>query len=168
MHTRQFPPTDPTGTKHPIWTASPSEGMRFDRAFVTNSICAPSRAVVLTGKHSHLNGQLTNGETFDGSQQTFPKLLQKAGYQTALFGKWHLKSSPTGFDSWEVLRGQGPYYNPLFLTPKGNKKIIGYTTDIITDRTLDWLKKERNSEQPFSFAPGTRLPIAIGCLHPNT
>ena len=86
-----------------------NEGMRFDRAFVTNSICAPSRAVVLTGKHSHLNGQLTNMETFDGSQQTFPKLLQKAGYQTALFGKWHLKSSPTGFDSWEVLRGQGPY-----------------------------------------------------------
>ena len=68
-----------------------NEGMRFDRAFVTNSICAPSRAVVLTGKHSHLNGQLTNKETFDGSQQTFPKLLQKAGYQTALFGKWHLK-----------------------------------------------------------------------------
>ena len=112
------------------------EGMRFDRAFVTNSICAPSRAVVLTGKHSHLNGQLTNRETFDGSQQTFPKLLQKAGYQTAIFGKWHLKSSPTGFDSWEVLRGQGPYYNPLFLTPKGNKNITGYTTDIITDLSL--------------------------------
>ena len=134
------------------------EGMRFDRAFVTNSICAPSRAVVLTGKHSHLNGQLTNGETFDGSQQTFPKLLQKAGYQTALFGKWHLKSSPTGFDSWEVLRGQGPYYNPLFLTPKGNKNITGYTTDIITDRTLDWLKNKRDSEQPFFLCSWHKAP----------
>ena len=135
-----------------------NEGMRFDRAFVTNSICAPSRAVVLTGKHSHLNGQLTNGETFDGSQQTFPKLLQNEGYQTALFGKWHLKSSPTGFDFWEVLRGQGPYYNPLFLTPNGNKKVTGYTTDIITDRTLDWLKNERNMDQPFFLCSWHKAP----------
>ena len=73
-------------------------GMLFDRAFVTNSICAPSRAVILTGKHSHINGQLTNGQRFDGSQQTFPKLLQKNGYETAMIGKWHLKSDPTGFD----------------------------------------------------------------------
>ncbi len=135
-----------------------NEGMRFDRAFVTNSICAPSRAVVLTGKHSHLNGQLTNGQTFDGSQQTFPKLLQKAGYQTALFGKWHLKSKPTGFDSWQVLRGQGPYYNPLFRTPKGDRTTTGYTTDIITDRTLDWLKKERNPDQPFFLCSWHKAP----------
>lgn len=135
-----------------------NEGMRFDRAFVTNSICAPSRAVVLTGKHSHLNGQFTNKETFDGSQQTFPKLLQKAGYQTALFGKWHLKSSPTGFDSWEVLRGQGPYYNPLFLTKKGRKNITGYTTNIITDRTLNWLKNERDKEKPFFLCSWHKAP----------
>ena len=135
-----------------------NEGMRFDRAFVTNSICAPSRAVVLTGKHSHLNGQFTNKETFDGSQQTFSKLLRKAGYQTALFGKWHLKSSPTGFDSWEVLRGQGPYYNPLFLTKKGRKKITGYTTNIITDRTLNWLKNERDKEKPFFLCSWHKAP----------
>ena len=135
-----------------------NEGMRFDRAFVTNSICAPSRAVVLTGKHSHLNGQFTNKETFDGSQQTFPKLLRKAGYQTAIFGKWHLKSSPTGFDFWEVLRGQGPYYNPLFLTKKGRKKITGYTTNIITDRTLNWLKNERDKEKPFFLCSWHKAP----------
>jgi arylsulfatase A-like enzyme len=83
--------------------------MLFKRAFVTNSIHAPSRAVILTGKHSHLNGQLTNGQVFDGSQQTFPKLLRNHGYTTAIIGKWHLKSDPTGFDFWQVLQGQGPY-----------------------------------------------------------
>ena len=83
------------------------EGMLFRRCLVTNSICAPSRAVVLTGKYSHLNGQRTNKDTFDGTQQTMPKLMQKAGYQTAIVGKWHLKSTPTGFDHFEVLVGQG-------------------------------------------------------------
>jgi arylsulfatase A-like enzyme len=88
------------------------EGVRFDRCLVTNSICAPSRAVVLTGKYSHLNGQLNNFVTFDGEQMTFPKLLQQAGYETAIVGKWHLKSVPTGFDHHEVMRGQGHYYDP--------------------------------------------------------
>ena len=124
-------------------------GMLFDRAFVTNSICAPSRAVILTGKHSHINGQLTNGQAFDGSQQTFPKLLQKNGYETAMIGKWHLKSDPTGFDFWQVLQGQGPYYNPPMNSPDGVKKLIGYTTDIITDITLDWLKNHRDKQKPF-------------------
>ena len=124
------------------------EGMRFDRCFVTNSICGPSRAVILTGKYSHLNGFIRNGNTFDGSQQTVAKLLRKAGYETAMFGKWHLKSKPTGFDYFHVLIGQGPYYNPRMLTPEGRVKHTGYTTDIITDELLKWLKN-RSSDRPF-------------------
>ncbi len=125
------------------------EGMLFENCFCTNSICCPSRAVVLTGKHSHLNGVLDNGARFDGSQQTFPKLLQKAGYQTAIVGKWHLKSEPTGFDHFEVLYGQGPYYNPPIRTPEGRVKMTGYTTDIITDRALAFLKENRDIDKPF-------------------
>lgn len=124
------------------------EGMRFDHSLVTNSICAPSRAVVLTGKYSHLNGQRTNKDRFDGTQQTVPKLLRKAGYQTAIVGKWHLKSQPTGFDHYEVLKGQGQYYNPMLLTNGERVKHTGYTTDIITDRTIEWLES-RNEEKPF-------------------
>ena len=120
------------------------EGIRFDQCCVTNSICAPSRAVILTGKHSHLNGVRDNRARFDGSQQTFPKLLRGAGYTTAIYGKWHLKSEPTGFDSWEVLPGQGSYYNPDFRTPKGNVRITGYVTDIVTDKALEWLAAKRN------------------------
>ena len=125
------------------------EGMRFDNCLVTNSICGPSRAVILTGKYSHLNGFIRNGNTFDGSQQTFPKLLQQAGYQTAVIGKWHLKSDPTGFDHWEVLIGQGPYYNPPMIKNGKRVKYEGYTTDIITDLSLDWLKEKRDSSKPF-------------------
>ncbi len=134
------------------------DGMLFNRAFVTNSICAPSRAVILTGKHSHLNGQLTNGQKFDGSQQTFPKLLQNKGYQTAIIGKWHLKSDPTGFDFWQVLQGQGPYYNPPMNTAEGVKKITGYTTDVITDVTLDWLKNGRDKNKPFFVMSQHKAP----------
>ena len=133
------------------------DGMLFNRAFVTNSICAPSRAVILTGKHSHLNGQLTNGQRFDGQQQTFPKLLQKEGYQTAIIGKWHLKSDPTGFDFWQVLQGQGPYYNPSMNTAEGVKKITGYTTDVITDVTLNWLK-DRDQSKPFFVMSQHKAP----------
>jgi len=96
--------------------------MRFDRALVTNSICGTSRAVVLTGMYSHANGVLDNVGEFDGSQATFPKLLQAAGYETAAFGKWHLKSAPTGFDRWEVLPGQGHYYNPDLRTAGGTAR----------------------------------------------
>jgi arylsulfatase A-like enzyme len=129
------------------------EGMRFDRCYVTNSICGPCRAVILTGKYSHLNGFARNGDTFDGEQQTVAKLLQAAGYQTAMVGKWHLRSDPTGFDYWNVLIGQGPYYNPPMKTPGPDGKPVvvkhtGYTTDIITDHTLEWLKK-RDSARPF-------------------
>lgn len=127
------------------------EGMRFDRAFVTNSICGPSRAVILTGKYSHLNGFIDNAANawFNGRQQTAPKLLQAAGYQTAMVGKWHLNSDPTGFDYWQVLLGQGPYYNPAMKTAEGIVKHAGYTTDVITDVALDWLQNKRDKSRPF-------------------
>lgn len=125
------------------------EGVRFDNCLVTNSICAPSRAVVLTGKYSHLNGVTDNRFKFDGSQQTMPKLLQGVGYQTAIIGKWHLQSDPTGFDHWEVLPGQGNYYNPDFLTAAGRRRREGYVTEIITDLSLDWLKNGRDQSKPF-------------------
>ena len=134
------------------------EGMRFDRCFVTNAICGPSRAVVLTGKHSHLNGQITNGERFDGAQVTMPKLLRGGGYQTAIVGKWHLKTEPTGFDYWEVLIGQGPYYNPRMRTAGGIVKHEGYTTEIITDLALDWLKKKRDPKKPFMLMYQHKAP----------
>jgi len=124
------------------------EGMRFEHCCVTNSICEPSRAVILTGKCSHHNGVLDNRTQFDAGQQTFPKLLRKAGYQTAMIGKWHLKSSPTGFDYWNVLPGQGRYYNPTFIEMGERKKYQGYVTDITTDRALEWLEG-RESDKPF-------------------
>jgi arylsulfatase A-like enzyme len=125
------------------------EGMRFDRCLVPNSICGPSRATVLTGKYSHSNGFYNNTNSrFDGSQTTFPKLLHAAGYQTAIFGKWHLVSEPTGFDVWHILPGQGVYYNPPMLTPGGKVAHQGYVTDIITELSLDWLKK-RDRSRPF-------------------
>jgi arylsulfatase A-like enzyme len=125
------------------------EGVRFDRCYVTNSLCGPSRAVVLTGKHSHLNGFMRNGNRFNGSQQTFPKLLQKAGYQTAVVGKWHLRSEPTGFDYWNILIGQGSYYNPPMIENGKRQKNVGYTTDLITDKALAWLKRGRDQDKPF-------------------
>src|SRR5437016_2251583 len=126
------------------------EGMRFDRCLVTNSLCGPSRACILTGKYSHLNGFYNNTNSrFDGSQVTFPKLLQAAGYQTAIIGKWHLVSDPTGFNHWEILPGQGAYYNPTMILNGKQVKCEGYTTDIITDHTLDWLKNERDPNKPF-------------------
>lgn len=134
-----------------------AEGMLFRKCYVTNSICGPSRAVVLTGKYSHLNGFQVNGDTFDGSQQTAPKLLQKAGYQTAVVGKWHLKSVPTGFDHFEVLKGQGQYYNPGLLTNGEMVAHEGYTTDIITDRSIDWLEN-RDKEKPFFLMSQHKAP----------
>jgi arylsulfatase A-like enzyme len=125
------------------------EGMRFDRCVVPNSICGPSRATVLTGKYSHANGFYNNTNSkFDGSQVTFPKLLRGAGYQTAIVGKWHLITDPTGFDFWQILPGQGAYYNPP-MTKNGEKvKLEGYTTDLITDVALDWMKN-RDKTKPF-------------------
>lgn len=134
------------------------QGVRFDRAFVTNSICAPSRAVILTGLHSHLNGVPTNREEFDGAQLTFPKLLTGAGYSTAMIGKWHLKSRPTGFDHYEVLIGQGPYYNPRMIRDGETVEHEGYTTDIITDLALDWLREGRDERKPFLLMVQHKAP----------
>ncbi|MFM7738118.1 MAG: sulfatase-like hydrolase/transferase, partial [Planctomycetota bacterium] len=133
-------------------------GMRFDRCLVTNSICGPSRATILSGKYSHLNGFRQNGDRFDGSQVTFPKLLQQVGYQTAVIGKWHLASEPTGFDKWMVLPDQGQYYNPDFLVPDGKTKLPGYCTEIITERSLQWLDQERDKQKPFLLMVQHKAP----------
>jgi arylsulfatase A-like enzyme len=135
-------------------------GMRFNRCLVTNSISGPCRAVILTGKYSHLNGFLTNEgqKPFDGSQQTFPKLLQKAGYNTAMIGKWHLMSDPTGFDHWDVLPGQGFYYNPDFINSKGRYPTQGYVTEIITEKSLIWLKEATASGKPFMLMMHHKAP----------
>lgn len=134
------------------------EGMIFRNSFCTNSICAPSRAVIQTGKHSHLNGVIDNREVFDSAQVTFPKLLRQGGYQTAMIGKWHLKSEPVGFDFWKVLPGQGNYYNPDFRTPDGMERIEGYVTDIVTDVSLEWLEKGRDKTKPFMLMTQQKAP----------
>jgi len=135
-----------------------NEGILFKQCYVTNSICGPQRAVIQTGKYSHLNGFIRNDNTFNGDQQTFPKLLQQAGYQTAVVGKWHLKSKPQGFDYFEVLKGQGPYYNPPMLTADGTVNHTGYTTDIISDLTLKWFKEERDPDKPFMLMTQHKAP----------
>ena len=138
--------------KTPNLDSIANEGMRFDRCYVTNSLCGPSRATILTGKHSHANGFYANsrGQVFDGSQTTFPKVLQANGYQTALVGKWHLVSHPTGFDFWEIQQGQGLYYNPIFIGMDGKKfRRQGYNSDLVVDRALWWLKEKRDPSKPF-------------------
>lgn len=136
-----------------------AQGMMFTRCLVPNSICGPSRATVLTGKYSHMNGYYSNvaGHPFDGAQQTFPKLLQKAGYQTALIGKWHLESDPTGFNHWEILPGQGIYYNPPMIRDGEKVKHKGYATDLITDLSLEWLRK-RDKSKPFLLMTQHKAP----------
>ena len=125
------------------------EGAIFTRACVTNSICAPSRAVLLTGKHSFINGKVDNVQPFDWEQDNFPKLLQANGYQTAMIGKIHLDGLPTGFDFSMVLPGQGHYYNPDFLVNGEKQRFEGYCTEIITETMLDWLKNKRDPNKPF-------------------
>lgn len=125
------------------------EGMLFTNACVTNSICAPSRATILTGKHAHIHGKIDNVFPFDTTNVTFPQLFQKAGYQTAMFGKLHFGNNPKGFDEFMILPDQGDYYNPDFSTSKGDTTIIGYVTDVITDLTLDWLGNRREKDKPF-------------------
>jgi arylsulfatase A-like enzyme len=129
------------------------DGVRFTRSFVANSLSGPSRACMITGKHSHANGFTDNTNcVFDGSQQTMPKLLQKAGYQTAIIGKWHLESLPTGFDYWEILPGQGHYYQPQFIHMNGDTIVEnGYVTNLITDKAIDWMQHKRDKSRPFAL-----------------
>lgn len=157
---------------HPISQLAPTpnidriakDGALFKNNFCTNSICGPSRAVVLTGKFSHINGFKMNGNRFDGSQQTFPKLLQKAGYNTAVIGKWHLHGNPEGFDYWHILKDQGNYYNPDFISLNPTTKqadttqIEGYATDIITEDGLAYLKRVKDSDKPFMLMLQHKAP----------
>ena len=133
------------------------EGVQFINSFVSNSISSPSRAVLLTGKHSHLNGVINNREPFDSTQVTFPKLLRDAGYQTAMIGKWHLKTQPTGFDYWKMLPGQGDYYNPDFIEMGEKVRAKGHSTNLITDFSIEWLEK-RDHDQPFSLMVHFKAP----------
>lgn len=151
-HTRQMMSCyDDSHIETPNLDRIAENGVIFRNAYVANSISGPSRACLLTGKHSHKNGKLDNITSFDGSQQTVQQLLKQGGYQTAMIGKWHLDSEPTHFDHWEILPGQGRYYNPDFITDEGRKHYQGYVTNIITDMSLEWLMKERDSERPFAL-----------------
>ncbi|PZE22240.1 sulfatase family protein [Paenibacillus xerothermodurans] len=138
-----------------------NEGARFDNCFCTNSICAPSRATILTGVYNHINGVKTLGDDLDGRQVTFPKLLKEDGYQTAIIGKWHLghggNYDPTGFDYWNVLPDQGDYHDPEFINMSIRTRYTGYVTDIITDMSLDWIK-QRDPERPFMLMCHHKAP----------
>lgn len=133
-------------------------GAIFQNSFVTNSICGPSRAVILTGKHSHINGFRQNGDHFNGSQPTLPKMLKQSGYETAVFGKWHLHGYPEGFDHWKIIVDQGNYYNPDFIDNGDTTRIEGYATDIITEDALHWLKQERTDSLPFFLMVQHKAP----------
>ncbi|WP_286813742.1 MULTISPECIES: sulfatase family protein [unclassified Maribacter] len=133
-------------------------GAIFQNSFVTNSICGPSRAVILTGKHSHINGFRQNGDHFNGSQPTLPKMLQQSGYNTAVFGKWHLHGYPEGFDDWKIIVDQGNYYNPDFIEHGDTTRIEGYATDIITNDALQWLQQDRTDSLPFFLMVQHKAP----------
>lgn len=135
------------------------EGALYQNMFCTNSLCAPSRATMLTGKFSHKNGHKDNLTQFDAGQNMYPKYLQAAGYQTSWIGKWHLQTIPQYFDYWSVLPGQGAYYNPDFIEP-GDKtvRVEGYATDVITDKALRWLNHDRDDSKPFCLVIGHKCP----------
>ncbi|WP_300437466.1 sulfatase [Christiangramia sp.] len=151
---------------HPVSKKAPTpnidrianNGAKFLNNFCTNSICGPSRAVILTGKFSHINGFRMNGEVFDGSQPTLPKFLKEAGYQTAIVGKWHLHGRPQGFDYWNILNDQGNYYNPEFIHANDTSIVNGYATDIITDMGINWMEEKRKKDEPFFLMVHHKAP----------
>ncbi len=140
-------------------------GMRLDNCFCTNSICTPSRAAILAGTYNHVNGVTTLATKMDNRLNTYPKVLRSEGYQTAIFGKWHLgigpEHCPTGFDDWAVLPDQGLYHEPefIFQGPDGGDRrgLRGYVTDLITDLCLDWLK-DRDTDRPFCLMCHHKAP----------
>ena len=134
-----------------------AEGMLFENSFCGNSICTPSRATVMTGLHSHKNGIVNLGGALDPNRPTWPKKLQQSGYTTAVFGKWHMKTKPTGFDAWEVFRGQGSYYNPDLYSAEGRRQVQGHSTDVVTDHALEWLEK-RDQNRPFALLIQHKAP----------
>src|SRR5690349_168775 len=134
-----------------------NQGVRLTNCFCTNSICTPSRASILTGQYSNKNGVYTLNDAIDPNRDNVAKQMQQAGYQTAMIGKWHLKTDPTGFDYWNILPGQGVYYDPIFLTAAGKKKYEGYCTDLIGDFSIDWLK-QRDRKKPFFLMSHHKAP----------
>lgn len=142
----------------PVIDKLAKEGMLFEKSFCSNSICGPSRAVILSGKHSHKNGFMNNGNSFNWNQQIFPKILRKNGYQTAIYGKSHLKGKPQGFDDWAVLPGQGLYYNPDMIFADGKRRIDGYCTDVVTNLAVNWLKNKRDKNKPFMLMVQHKAP----------
>ncbi len=157
------------------------EGVRFDRCYVTNALCGPARAVIQTGKYSHKNGFRGNNNTFDGNQQTFPKIMRQNGYQTAIIGKWHLGTDPQGFDYFDVMEGQGEYYNPYMIKGNatgrtGTRNENGYNSDVVADLAMGWLTDDRDKNKPFmlmmqfkathrGWAPGLEITICLIMLH---
>ncbi len=153
---------------HPVSQLAPTpnidriakRGALFANSFVTNSLCGPSRAAMLTGKFGNKNGFNKNGEKFDNTQWNWPRALAESGYQTAIVGKWHLNRAPTDmkFDYWKVIDDQGEYYNPDLITPEGMTRVEGYATDLITQDSLDWLKTKRNPDKPFALMIHHKAP----------
>ncbi len=151
---------------HPLSKLAPTpnidriarDGALFLRNYCTNSLCGPSRATILTGKFSNENGFRMNGDQFDGSQITLPKVLQENGYNTAIIGKWHLGTTPTGFNYYDILNDQGHYYNPDFISNGDTTRVQGYTTDLITEKSIDWIQKQKDSSKPFFLMVHHKAP----------
>lgn len=151
---------------HPISKLAPTpnidriahDGAIFMRNYCTNSLCGPSRATIITGKFSNENGFRMNGDKFDGSQVTLPKVLRKNGYSTAVIGKWHLGTLPTGFDYYDILNDQGHYYNPDFINNGDTTNVHGYATDLITEKSIEWIKKQKDSSKPFFLMVHHKAP----------
>ncbi|GLB47659.1 sulfatase [Neptunitalea sp. Y10] len=152
--------------KHPLSKLAPTpnldriadNGALFLNNYCTNSLCGPSRATILTGKFSHMNGFRMNGNKFDNTQDNVAKQLQQGGYQTAVIGKWHLGTTPTGFNYWDILDDQGHYYNPDFIHNNDTTTTSGYATDIITDKSIAWIEQQKESEKPFFLMVHHKAP----------